>query len=607
MKKALLILLTLLSLPALAEKVSITADAPDVVVSGEQFRLSFTVNSRNAKNFTAPSMEGFEVLMGPSRSVSSSTRIINGNMTSTSNITYTYMLMAQKEGNYEIAPATVQVKGETYESNTLRIKVLPPDSNAPASSRGNNSSSGTSRNSNKSVGAKDLFITATVSKTNVYEQEALLLTYKVYTRVNLQTLRGDMPDLKDFHTQEVPLPRQKQFKLEHYKGSNYNTTIWSQYVLFPQRSGKLTIPAITFEGKIAVKNESVDPFDAFFNGLDAYSTINKRVPAPSLNINVKPLPSGRPDNYSGGVGHFDMTSEITGTNVKTNDAVTLRIVLSGTGNMKLMGEPEPEWPADFEAYDPKTENNFKMTSRGLSGTKVIEYLAIPRHPGDFNLPPVEYSYFDTQSGKYRTLSTPPYKIHVEKGEGASEQVVADFVNKEDLKILGKDIRYIKKGGGSIRMKDHFLCGSTICYMYYIIPLILFIILIVIYRRQALENANTTLLRTKKAGKVADKRLKKAAGHMRSNDVAGFYDELLKALWGYVSDKLSIPVSQLGRENVQEKLSTRGVSEEIIKEFLTTLDDSEFARYAPGDPAENMDKHYKKSAEIIEKLEDSIKK
>ena len=605
MKKALLILFTLLSLPALADKVGITADAPDVVVSGDEFRISFTINSSKAKNFSAPAMDGFDVLMGPSRSISSSTRIINGKMTSSSNITYTYNLMAQKEGDYEIAPATVQVNGKTYKSNSLRIKVLPPDSNAPASKGGN--SGGTSRSASKSVGSNDLFITATVSKTNVYEQEALLLTYKVYTRVNLQTLRGDMPDLKDFHTQEVALPRQKQFKLEHYKGSNYNTTIWSQYVLFPQRSGKLTIPTITFEGEVAVKNESIDPFDAFFSGLDAYSTVKKRIPAPSLSINVKPLPAGRPDNYSGGVGHFDMTSEITGTNIKTNDAVTLRIILSGTGNMKLMGEPEPEWPADFEVYDPKTENNFNMTSRGLSGTKVIEYLAIPRHPGDFNLPPVEYSYFDTQSGKYRTLSTPPYKIHVEKGEGTSEQVVADFVNKEDLKILGKDIRYIKKGGGAIRMKDHFLYGSTKCYMFYITPLILFIILILIYRRQALENANTTLLRTKKAGKVADKRLKKAAGYMRSNDVAGFYDELLKALWGYVGDKLSIPVSQLGRENVQEKLSTRGVSEEIIKEFLTTLDDSEFARYAPGDPAENMDKHYKKSAEIIEKLEDSIKK
>ena len=292
------------------EKISFTADAPEVVVSGDQFRLTFTINSQKIRDFRAPNIQDFEVLMGPSRSQQSSTQIINGQVTSTSSITFTYILMADKEGTYTIPGATVMVNGNTHTSNSVKIKVLPPDQDA---GQGNKSSSRNQVAGSK-ITDKELFITATASKTNVYEQEAFLLTYKVYTQVNLTNLHGDTPDLKGFHTQEVELPRQKTFSLEHYNGKNYSTTIWQQFVLFPQQSGKLEIPSITFDATVAQMVASADPFDAFFNGGSNYVNINKKLVTPKITINVKELPEGKPANFSGGVGEFTISSSINTIN-----------------------------------------------------------------------------------------------------------------------------------------------------------------------------------------------------------------------------------------------------------------------------------------------------
>ena len=369
------------------DKVSFTADAPEVVVSGDQFRLTFTINSQKIRDFRAPNIQGFEVLMGPSRSQQSSTQIINGQVTSTSSITFTYILMADKEGTYNIPGATAMVDGNNHTSNSVTIKVLPPDKDA---AQGGKSSSRNQAAGSK-ITDKELFITATASKTNVYEQEAFLLTYKVYTQVNLTNLREDMSDLKGFHMQEVELPRQKSWGLEHYNGRNYQTMIWKQYVLFPQQTGKLEIPAITFDATIAQMVASADPFDAFFNGGSNYVNINKKLVTPRININVKELPAGKPANLSGGVGDFTLSSSISTQELKTNDAVTIKLVISGTGNMKLINTPEVAFPQDFEIYDPKVDNKFNLTKEGLAGSKVIEYLAIPRHAGDFTIPPIEYS------------------------------------------------------------------------------------------------------------------------------------------------------------------------------------------------------------------------
>lgn len=585
------------------DKISFTADAPEVVVSGDQFRLTFTINSQKIRDFRAPNIQDFEVLMGPSRSQQSSTQIINGQVTSTSSITFTYILMADKEGTYTIPGATVMVDGNTHTSNSVKIKVLPPDQDA---GQGNKSSSRNQVAGSK-ITDKELFITATASKTNVYEQEAFLLTYKVYTQVNLTNLHGDTPDLKGFHTQEVELPRQKTFSLEHYNGKNYSTTIWQQFVLFPQQSGKLEIPSITFDATVAQMVASADPFDAFFNGGSNYVNINKKLVTPKITINVKELPEGKPANFSGGVGEFTLSSSISTQELKTNDAVTIKLVISGAGNMKLINTPEVGFPQDFEIYDPKVDNKFNLTRDGLAGSKVVEYLAIPRHAGDYTIPPIEFSYFDLKSQSYKTLKTEPYSLKVAKGEGNSDQVVANFTNKEDLKVLGKDIRYIKTGETNLQPKDNYFFGTIGYYLWYIIPLVLFITFMVIYRKQAIENANVAKVRTKKANKVATKRMKNAGKLLAEKKQEAFYDEVLKALWGYISDKLNIPVSQLSKDNIEEKLNEYGVTSELVTDFINTLNECEFARYAPGNQNEAMDKVYASALDVISKMENSIKR
>lgn len=590
--------------------VTFVASAPDVVVSGDQFRLTYTVNTQKVRDFRAPNIKGFDVLMGPSRSQQSSTQIINGSVTSTSSITFTYILMADKEGTYTIPGATIVADGQNKTSNSVQIKVLPPDQANGAGGGSGNNNDGRASSRSQAAGSRitnqDLFITATASKTTVYEQEAILLTYKVYTLVNLRQLRGNMPKLTNIYTQEVELPQQKTFSLEHYKGRNYNTTVWSQYVLFPQQSGKIEIPPITFEGIIAQQVASDDPFDAFFNGGSNYVEIKKNIVAPKLILNVKPLPAGKPANFSGGVGEFTISSSVSTTELKTNDAVTLKLIVSGTGNLKLINTPEVAFPQDFEVYDPKVDNKFNLTREGLSGSKVIEYLAIPRHAGNFTIPPVEFSYFDLKTQSYKTIKTEAYDLKVEKGAGNADQVIADFTNKEDLKVLGQDIRYIKMGETKLTRKGDFFFGSMVYYLWYIIPLILFIIFVVVYRKQAIENANVAKVRTKKANKVAAKRMKNAGKLLAENKKEAFYDEVLKALWGYISDKLNIPVSQLSKDNIEEELAKYGVAPELIKDFIGTLNECEFARYAPGNQNEAMDKVYSSAVEVISKMENSIK-
>ena len=608
MRKIIFLLFTILAAWQVkaADKVRFVAEAADVVVSGDQVRLVFTVNSQDIKDFRAPSIKGFDVLMGPSRSQQSSIQIISGKRTSNSSTAFTYILLAGSPGTYTIPAASVEVNGEKVFSNAISIKVLPQDQNSGNSGNngGGSASSSRSQAAGSRISANDLFITATASKTTVHEQEAILLTYKVYTVVNLRQLYGKMPDLKGFHTQEVELPQQKTFTLEHYKGRNYNTTVWSQYVLFPQQTGKLEIPSITFDGVVAQQTVSDDPFDAFFNG-GGYVEVKKKITTPKVVINVQPLPA-KPAGFSGAVGEFKLASSINATDVKTNDAVTIKLTLSGTGNMKLIGTPEVKFPQDFEIYDPKVTDDYKLTNSGLTGTKTFEYLAIPRHAGNFTIPAVEFTYFDLKSNSYKTLKTEAYNLKVAKGQGNADQVISDFTNKESVKMLGKDIRFIKLGDSSLRPKGDFFFGTVGYYLCYLIPLLLFVVFAVIYRQKALENANVAKVKTKKANKVATRRMKLAGKLLAENKKNEFYDEVLKALWGYISDKLSIPVSQLSKDNIEAELTNYGVQEALIAEFIGVLNECEYARYAPGNENEAMDKVYSASVEVISKMENSIK-
>lgn len=608
----LLIALVVVSNSALADgKVTFTATGPDAVAVGDQFRLSYAVTTQKVRDFRAPSIKGFDVLMGPSRSQQSSTQIANGTITSVSSITFTYILIATSEGDFTIPGATITADGDQMISNSVKIKVVPADTGAGSSSGGgqskNSGSASRASSSGSNISNQDLFITAIASKTNVYEQEAFLLTFKVFSLVELRGFDNvKLPDFKGFHSQEIELPSNAKWTLEHHKGRNYHSMIYRQFVLFPQQSGKLMIEPARFDASIAKAVQTADPFDAFFNGGSNYVEIKKTLATPQIVIDVNALPSGKPAGYSGGVGEFNITSSINSQEFKTNDAITVKLVISGTGNLKLISNPEVKFPEGFDVYDPKVDSQVRLTKEGLSGSKVIEYLAIPRHAGAYKIPSISFSYFDIKSKSYKTLQTEGYEIKVEKGAGNADQVIANFTNKEELKVLGEDIRYIKLNEVTLQPKGDFFYGSGLYWLYYMIPGIAFIIFFIIYHKQAAENANVAKMRTKKANKVATRRMKLAGKLLVENKKGDFYDEVLKALWGYISDKLNIPVSRLSKDNVEEKLKNYGVSEELIKDFLGALNECEFARFAPGDENQAMDKVYSASIEVMSKMENSIK-
>lgn len=596
------------------DDITLTVQAPTTVEAGDQFRIRFTVNSQNVSNFNAPDFKGFEVIYGPSTSRQSSFQIVNGQTSQSSSITYTYVLIGSKPGTYTINPATIQSGSTVVKSKPLTVKVLKPGTGGGQQQQQSSSSSGGSHSNQQptapssSISSRDLFMTATASRTNVYEQEAILVTYKLYTLVNITSLDGKLPTLDGFQIQEIDLPRNKEFGLETYNGRNYHSVVWSQYVLFPQKTGKLTIPSVTYEGTVVQPNRTIDPIDAFFNGASGMIELKKKITTPTLTINVQPLPT-KPAGFTGAVGTFSISSSLTPQQVKTNDAVTMKITINGTGNMKLIGTPEVGFPKDFETYDPKVTDNFSKSSSGLTGTKTFEYLAVPRHAGTYTIPATQFTFFDTQTHTYKTIETQAYTLNVEKGSGDASSEISDFTsNQQDVRTLGSDIRYIKtRDVTPSKDNDHDHLTSWRYLLAYLIPLLLFLIIAFIGRKQIQDNANLAVMRGKKANKVAGRRLKRAAHLMREHKQNDFYDEVLKALYGYTADKLNIPQEHLNKDNVQQELLQKGVSADIIEQYLGVLNDCEFARYAPGDPNANMEGIYDKAISLISKIEDNIKK
>jgi tetratricopeptide (TPR) repeat protein len=601
--KRIAILLMMVMTTAFAVAQTLTASAPSRVSVGEQFRLSYTVNTQNVSDFRAGNIPAeFEVLIGPNRSMQSSYQMINGHTSQSSSITYTYIVAATKGGSYTIPAAHVVVDGKKIASNALTIKVI---GSTGSNSRPYNDDEGEEvREMGSRISGSDLFIKVSANKKRVYEQEPILLTYKVYTLVQLSQLRGDMPDLKSFYTQEVDLPQQKSFSLETVNGRPYRTCTWSQYVMFPQTTGKLHIPAITFEGVVIQQNRNVDPFEAFFNGGSGYVEVKKKIEAPGIEIQVDPLPQ-RPATFSGGVGKFNISAQLDKTETKANDPITLRIIVSGTGNLKLIKQPVINLPKDFDKYEPKVTEQTKLTTADIEGSKIYDVLIVPRHQGKYDIPPVEFTYFDTSTKRYETVKTETFHLDVAKGSGAS--AVSDFSGQDELQELNKDIRFIKTGDADQHLTGDYFFSSTAYWMTIAALVLVFIALFVIFRQRAIDNANVTAMRGKKANKVATKRLKQAARLMTDNKPGEFYDEVLRALWGYVGDKLNIPVAQLSHDNISSKLAERGVHQSIIDKFIGALDECEFERYAPGDPKGNMSKVYDKAMLAIEKIEEVMKK
>ena len=602
-----------IALSAFADEVVFRAQAPAQVIVGRPFQLTYTVNQRS-RDLRAPEFTDFDYLAGPYTSTSSSTSFVNGHRTSTFEQTYTYTLMAQKAGTFTIAPATVKVDGENVQSNGVRITVLPEDEQPAQSSQSTqNTQSAQSAQSAQSsqgsnVSSENIFVRTIASKTRVHEQEALLVIYKLYfANVDVAQLTNNtkLPEFTGFLKQDLE-QGEIQTQLEHYNGRNYQTAVLYRTILYPQHSGDITIDPAKFEAVLRVQTQQRvrSIFDDFFG---SYTNVTKMLTAPGVTIHVAALPSGKPAGFSGGVGKFTMTPSISQTELQTNDAVTIKIDISGAGNMKLIKTPAIDWPEGFEPYDPKVTNNFNTTTNGVSGTKSIEYLAIPRSAGDYTIPAVNFSYFDIEEKAYRTLSTPEYTIHVKRGAGsvestANEGAVVSYTHKEDIKQLGTDIRYIDTKAPKSVKPSVFSIQSSAIWLFYAVPSLIALIVLVVLRKQIKENADITRVKYKHANKVAKKRLKAAEKALKANDKNAFYAAIEQAAWTYLSDRLSIPTADLNKENIAALLREKGVSEALIKDVKDVLSTAEFARYAPStDHA--MDDLYKATTNVINNLEE----
>jgi len=588
------------------EPVRFSASAPSTVILDKPFQLVYSVNA-SCKDLRVPEINNFDVLAGPFESHSSSMQIINGKSSSSVEVSYTYTLQAQHTGTFTIPSASIVVNNQKYTSNGVSIKVLPADAVSSTKSKGGQS--GSQSAGSQEISNDNIFIRTSVSKSNVYEQEAILVTYKLYTLADVvQCVNKKMPDFNGFMKQEVEQSQNKQFSYENFNGKNYGTVVLYQVLLFPQHSGVIQIEKGNFEAVIRVQNRTAarSIFDDFF---DSYTNVSKTIIAPATKITVNALPSNKPASFSGTVGHFSMNSTISAGQTKANDAVTVKISIAGTGNMKLIKNPEIKFPEGFEVYDPKVNNNFKTTTSGVSGSKSIEYLFIPRHSGDFEIPSAEFSYFDIQDRTYKTLRTPVYKLQVIKGDGGENNtaVGTSYTDKEDVKQLGNDIRYIQTDKFELSKEDEPLFGTLICWLMYLIPLLVSLFLFVFFRKQAKENANIDFVKNKKANRVALKRLKLAQKLLNESNKDKFYEEVLKAVWTYLSDKLSISVAELTKERVELELTNRGLELSVINQFLQILNTCEFARYAPNSGQQEMGNLYTETIDAISTLEDFIKK
>ena len=578
---------------------SIKVSAPENVNVGENFRLSYTVNTQDVEEFRAGNIpEGLEVIAGPYTSSRSSFQMVKGHVSSSSSITYTYTLYAAKNGTYTIPPAHAKIEGKSVASGIAKITV----SGTPNNSNGRPQMHDEERDIKESgtpITGKDLFIKVSANKTHVHEQEPIMLTYKVYTLVDLTNLDGKMPDLTGFHTQEVKLPQQKSFHVEKLNGKNYRCVTWSQYVMYPQMTGKLEIPSITFKGIVVQQNRNVDPFEAFFNGGSGFVEVKKNIVAPGMTIQVDSLPN-KPANFSGGVGKFNISAQLNHSEIKAGDPLSLRVVIGGNGNLKLIKQPEMSLPKDFDKYDPKITDKTSLTVNGIEGNMVYDYLLVPRNQGEYTIPPIEFVYYDVDANTYKTAKTSSLHVKVLRGNGRRD-VVADY------SIDHEDIRPIKSNSDIAYQPSEYFFGSSSYLVWLLVPFVSFVIVIFIFRKRALDNADVVKMKGKRANKVAVKRLRQANKFLEKNDQSHFYEEVMRALWGYVGDKLNMPVTQLSKENIMETLEGHGISEQVIRSFIAALDDCEFNQYAPGDPVGNMNKTYTSAIQAIVEIEDMMKK
>ena len=603
-KNVLFIMLFLWTLNVSAQTtVTFNVQAPEQVGANEQFSLTYEANAQG-DNFKSGNLSAFTVLQGPSNSSSTSISIINGQMQRTTSISYTYILAPKKTGTFTISPGSITVDGKKYASNAVTIKVV--------AGNGNQSTAQTNTTV-QGITDKDVFVRLQTNKRSVYKGEPIVTTIKLYTRVQLQQLNDyKIPQFDGFWKEEI---KSKDGNTVHWQRENvngviYNSAIISQFVLVPQKAGKLTIDPVGME-VIALQEVQRhnghrgmfnDPFFDDFFSQSNYQQVKKTLKSTPVKINVKNIP-----DEAQAVGDIKLSSNISKTEVKANESISLKITVSGEANLNMIEPFKINFPSDFEAYNPKTTQNIKVTTAGISGTKTFEYLIIPRHEGKYSIPPVSIECFNPSTGKVKRIATKGYEIKVNKGAPESQVAGMDYSqNQEDIKFLGKDIRYIKTNDFPLYKKSAIWFGSTSFYLSYTLSTTAFLFFVFFLRKQRKDSADQIGYKKRKAGALARKRLRIAEHFLKENDSAKYYEALLQGIWGYLGDKLSLQKSELSRHRIQQALVKRQVPTTIIEQLLSILEKCEMARYAPVGNAITLTEDYNTSVAIISSLEGEIR-
>lgn len=594
----------------------IRVEAPDVVAVNEQFNVTFIIEGeKSPSDFQWSSGDDFQLVWGPQKGSSSSIQIINGKRSSSHQTTFTYILIPKATGTFQLPAATALLSGNRISSTQASIQVVSDGASSSQSSgqKGGKSSGGgqTSSTGSGEISSNDLFMRLSLSRTEVVIGEPITATLKIYQRANVVGFENaKFPTFNGFWSQETYVPNNIEFKRESLDDKIYNTAVLRTYVLIPQQSGTITIDPAELVCLVNIRtapSTSNSLFDSFFQ--DEYRTIRKRVTTPAVKVKVNPLPAGQPASFGGGVGNFGISARLTTDNLKTHDAASLIITVSGRGNVALLEEPKVNFPPDFEVYDTKTTENTDKSNGGTSGSKSFEYPFIPRSHGDFTIDPVEYSYYDVNAGKYVTLRTEPLHVKVAKGKGGDSTPVTTVnsgVERKDVKSLADDIRFIFTGKPGLSGSGSFFVGSVFFWILLALMILGATSVYLAFRKVAAMRADVAGTKNRRATKMAQKRLKLAGEYLDKNLYTAFYEELHKALIGFVSDKLNMDMSEISKDNIASALTEGGVSEEQTKAFTDLLDACEFARYSPDGGNEAMRSHYDAALKVISSIDSGLK-
>lgn len=584
---------------AMADGVRVDVSAPSSVALGRNFQIAYVVNG-DAESIALPEVDGLDVLMGPSTSRSSSYSFINGKMESSKQTTFTYVVKATKAGTVSVSPAKVTAGGKTLEARGVSITVV-----AAADAPGGAGASGQSGDARSAVssGGEDLFLRQTLTRQSVYEGEATQLVTKVYTRVNLNSLSDIVPPkLSEFVVSDLS-GGNITFSTEFINGREYQVGEISRKVLIPQQSGKIVIDPCDVEFVVKRRVRGGGFFDDLFGDVQVS---RQKVRAPKVTLNVKPLPAGKPTGFSGGVGQFKFSVDVEPRKTTVDNSVQVRVTVEGAGNLKLVSLPKPQFHQDFDTFDPSPKNNIEETPGGFSGKRSDEYLIIPRRDGQFEIPQMQFSYFDPSQGRYVKLTQGPFSIEVGKGDGKAQSqgpgVSFAGSGPERVTYTGSDLRYLHRAG-SLSRRGSFFVFSPLFWTLFLVPVIALVILFFVYRKRVYDHANMSLVKSRKANKMARRRLKMAAKYIKENKREAFFDEVMRSLWGYLSDKLTLSLSELTKDNAREKMASHGVDPKAADDFMALLDECEFARYAPASVSATMDDVYARAIAIIEKIDE----